>query len=475
MNENLIKLIENAKVSVERIEKQIIHPVLHTQLEPRNNYLMLQKASENFFKKGIEPRMFGLSGLRGTGKTTLLWQTAQYIYNNITQNIYFINVNSLIEYNTTIRDFLEVLQTDFLKMRFVDYTEPIVLLFDEVHEDKKWTNTLKILYDELRIGFFVATGSSALLLQTSADLASRMIIEHIFPLSFTEYLFIRNIVKRQDITVMQNDLINILFYSENIKNVEIGLNKYQKALNTFLEPIENIDGQIQQYIEYYNITRFCIFNEPEFIQKAITELYKRIIHEDIPIIAGEKSTYLHAEKLLRRLAASDEINIQTLSQALGISQNEINETLEILTKAELLNVLYAHGGIDSKLNKMQKYFFMSPSVRKILLSPLTGMKTSTDLSSKLFEDTVVMYLKRIFNMESVVTFSSKLKQKNPDFIIETHEKPILCEIGTKKQHNKQITQSHIDYRYGIVLSSDIDCYRITTDTVFIPFKWFLLV
>lgn len=475
MNKEVHQLIENAKVSRERIEKQLVHPVLRTPLEPRNNFVMLKKAADDFFGKGIEPRMFGLSGLRGTGKTTLLWQTAQHIFKNITENIYFINVNSLIDYNTTIRDFLEVLQTDFLKQRFTEYTQPIVLLFDEVHEDKKWANTLKILYDELRTGFFLTTGSSALLLQTSADLASRMIIEHIFPLSFTEYLFIRNVIKRQDINILQNKLNDTLFYSENISDVETALKSIRNEIIEFFEPIENIENQIQQYIEYYNITRFCIFNEPAFIQKAITELYKRIINEDIPIIAGEKTYYLNAEKLLRRLAASDEINVQTLSQALGISQNEISETLEILTKAELLNVLYANGGIDSKLNKMQKYFFMSPSVRKILLSPLTGMKTTTDLSAKLIEDTVVMYLKRLFKMESVVSFSSKQKQKNPDLIIETHEKPILCEIGIKKQHAKQIKQSRIDYRYGIVLNTKINDFAIEGNTVFLPFNWFLLI
>ena len=274
---------------------------------------------------------------------------------------------------------------------------------------------------------------------------------------------------------MQNKLNDTLFYSENIKNVEEGLKSIRNEIMQFVNQIENIENQIQRYIEYFNITRFCIFNEPVFIQKAITELYKRIITEDIPLIAGETTNYLHAEKLLRRLAASDEINIQTLSQTLGISQKEISETLEILTKSELLNVLYTYGGIDSKLNKMQKYFFMSPSVRKILLSPLTGMKTTTDLTAKLMEDTVVMYLKRLFKMDSVVSFSSREKQKNPDLIIETHDKPILCEIGIKKQHTKQITQSRIDYRYGIVLNTKINDYKIENKTVFLPFEWFLLI
>ncbi len=60
--------------------------------------------------------------------------------------------------------------------------------------------------------------------------------------------------------------------------------------------------------------------------------------------------------------------MQTLSQVIGISQSEINEVIDILAKAELLNVLYPYGGIDSKLNKTKKAFFMSPSIRLALIS-----------------------------------------------------------------------------------------------------------
>ncbi len=473
--DDLENILANAKVNVEQINRQLVHPVLKTRLKHRANFEILKKAATDFFTKGIEPRMFGLSGLRGTGKTTLLWQTAEYIYKNITTNIYFINVNTLVDYNTNIRDFLQLLQTKELKKRFTTYDKPIVFLFDEVHEDPKWTNTLKILYDELKIAFILTTGSSALLLQTSADLAARMIIEHIFPLSFTEYLFIRNERERADIKQLQSNLMQTLFYSENIEQVETELKQYEKQINAFYKPVENLEDNIQNYIEYFNITRFCIYNETAFINKAITELYKRIIHEDIPIIAGKNAKYLHSEKLLRRLAASDEINIQTLSQAIGISQNDIYETLDILTKAELLNVLYPYGGIDSKINKARKYFFMSPSVRKVILNPLIGTKTNDDLLSKLLEDTVVMYLKRIFKMESVVSFSSQTKQKNPDLIIETLKKPIIFEIGINKRTTQQIAKSKIGYRYGVIINSKMKDVEIKDNVVFFPLKWFLML
>jgi len=444
-------------------------------MKPRIEFNVLKKCAIDFFAQGTEPRMIGLSGLRGTGKTTLLWQTAEYIYENITTNIYFFNVNTLDNYDTNIRDILELLQSKTLKTRFTEYSEPIVLLFDEVHEDPKWTNSLKIVYDELKTAFVIATGSSALLLQSTSDLATRMLIRHIFPLTFTEYLSIRNVKKDTNGNDFQNDLKQILFYSKDFTELENGLEKYINPVNDFYNSIDNLHEHIVKYIEFYNITRFCVYEETDFITDLITDLFKRVILEDIPQMMGDSNKYLHSEKLLRRLAASDEINIQTLSQSIGISQNEIIENLDILAKAELLNVLFPYGGIDSKINKAQKYYFMSPSIRKVILSPLFGNTTTEDLLAKLLEDTVVMYLKRLFKLESIISFSSSIKQKNPDLIIETLKNPILLEIGINKTTVKQINKSRIDYRYGIIVNSKIDNYEIRDNTIILPLKWFLLL
>ncbi len=471
----LENILSNAKVTPTGIKQRLLHPILKTEIKPRTEFNVLKKCAIDFFAQGTEPRMIGLSGLRGTGKTTLLWQIAEYIYENITTNIYFFNVNILNNYNTNIRDILELLQSKTLQARFTEYSEPIVLLFDEVHEDPKWTTTLKIVYDELKTAFVIATGSSALLLQSTADLATRMLIRHVFPLSFTEYLTIRNVKKELIGNDFQNSLKQILFYSKDFAELKNSLEKFINPVNDFFKSIDNLHEHIVKYIEFYNITRFCVYEETDFITDLITDLFKRVILEDIPQMIGDNNKYLHSEKLLRRLAASDEINVQTLSQSIGVSQNEIIENLDILVKAELLNILFPYGGIDSKINKAQKYYFMSPSIRKVILSPLFGDTTTDDLFAKLLEDTVVMYLKRLFKLESIISFSSNIKQKNPDLIIETLKNPILLEIGINKTTTKQITQSRIDYRYGIIINSKIDNYEIRDNTVILPLKWFLLL
>ncbi|MFQ3580075.1 MAG: hypothetical protein SNJ71_08055, partial [Bacteroidales bacterium] len=111
---------------------------------------------------------------------------------------------------------------------------------------------------------------------------------------------------------------------------------------------------------------------------------KRVIQEDIPKIAQIYTNAINIEKILYRLAASDEINIESLLTIYGIKKDEISEIIEILNKAELINVLFPFGGIDSKLNKSRKAFFMSPSLRRALLSVLFGGEISENYRLKLF-------------------------------------------------------------------------------------------
>jgi predicted AAA+ superfamily ATPase len=462
-------IIHKAKLEKSVIKENLMQPVLQQVYKPRNFFNEIKSCADNFFKSATEPRMIGLAGLRGTGKTTLLWHTAEHIFENISQNIYFFNVETLQSLNITIFDLFKHFRYE------LNYSvKPIILLFDEVHVDQQWSKSLKIIYDELRYSFVVATGSSALLLQTTADLATRMLIQHIFPLQWTEYLSITQNISDETISNIQKKLHSLLFFSENIEEIETKIQEISSEFKGYNSKIENTEKTLDNYIKYHNIARFCAFTNKSYISSELKELYRRVIHEDIPKIAIRDFKYLNSEKILLRLSASDEINIQTLSQTIGISQDEINENIDILVKAELLNVLYPFGGINTKLNKSKKAFFMSPSIRLSLLAQLYNDEIDADFLSKLYEDIIVMYLKRLFS-DSILSFSSFTKEKNPDFIIATRDKPVLLEVGINKKSDKQITKSKIEYRYGIVINTKAEEIEIKDKTIILPLKIFLLL
>jgi predicted AAA+ superfamily ATPase len=129
---NEYEVINQAKVTKSALKSRLMHPISKKKFAPRHISAALEKYATDFFTTGNEPRMFCLAGLRGTGKTTLLWQVAEHIYQKHSKEIYFVNVNTLSNLGISLYQALEYFQTNIIKKRFNTLTKPIVFLFDEV-------------------------------------------------------------------------------------------------------------------------------------------------------------------------------------------------------------------------------------------------------------------------------------------------------------------------------------------------------
>ncbi|HRO74736.1 MAG TPA: AAA family ATPase [Crocinitomicaceae bacterium] len=477
MDENLKYYLENTVVSQAAIESRLTHPITKLRYPTRLVYGLLKKYATDFLNAGSEPRFVSLAGLRGVGKTTLLWQTANHIYSNHHKDIYFFNVNTLKNLGIDLHIALEEFQRHIIKKRFNELSEPITLLFDEVHDDDNWSKTLKILYDEARTALILCTGSSALLLNSTADLSRRMYIQKVFPFSFSELLQAKKEMSRAETILPENalasDLKEALFFSENAVSVFDALNNLKSKINSVVQQNDLITRLQTQYINFLNFPNLLFFDDEIIITSSILDLFKRIIHEDIPKLNPTFSDFTKIERLVLRLAGSDEINLEKLAGIIGVKQNDINALMDILAKAELLNVLLPYGGLDSKIAKNKKAFFMSPSLRRALLSTLYGQNLPDQFNSKLIEDVVVMYLRRVLT-DGVISFLSG-NDVNPDLIIETRDKPILLEIGTSKTTLKQLKQSNVNYRYGLLVSNGITEPQLNDNCIQIPLSWFLLL
>lgn len=484
MDESLKYYLENTVVTKSAIESRLTHPITKLRYPTRLVYVLLRKYTNDFFKSGAEPRFISLAGLRGVGKTTLLWQTANHIYRNNHKDIYFFNVNALKSLGIDLHIALEEFQRHILKKRFNELSEPITLLFDEVHDDDNWSKSLKILYDEARTAFILCTGSSALLLNQTADLARRMRIEKIYPFKFIEFVAAKTYMENNGNMVypergLSNRLKEVLFYSEKPDDVFRGIKEIENNVNVYFDKIRSIKTLElkdlgQSYISYQNIPNFLFFKDKYTINDSILDLFKRVILEDIPKLKPTFADFTKIERLILRLAGSDEINPEKLAGVISVKKNDINELIDILAKAELLNVLLPFGGLDTKVVKNKKAFFMSPSLRRALLSTLYGQKLPEQFRSKLFEDIIVMYLRRVLT-DGIISFVSGKNEVNPDFVIETRDKPILLEIGTSKTSLKQLKQSNVKYRYALLVSNGVKKPSLKEDCIQIPLSWFLLL
>jgi predicted AAA+ superfamily ATPase len=480
MDEQLIYFLENTLVSKPAIESRLTHPFSKLEYPTRLTYDHLKKHATDFLSSGVEPRFLSLAGLRGVGKTTLLWQTANHIYNTHHQNIYFFNVNILKTIGVDLFSALEAFQRHILKKRFNEFTEPITLLFDEVHEDENWSKTLKILYDEARTAFILCTGSFALLLNSTADLSRRMHIMKVFPFSFSELLRAKEALSPEKgiLTPSENVSLRLkeaLFYSENALASFRALQSISSEIDAVLTQ-RQIDLELLQihYLDFLNFPNLLYFDDERIITNAILDLFTRIIHEDVPKLKPGFTDFAKLERLILRLAGSDEINPEKLAGIVGVKQNDINALIELLAKAEVLHVLVPYGGLDTKIAKNKKAFFMSPSLRRALLCSLYGHNLPDQFKSKLVEDMVVMYLRRVLTSGTLSFFSGK-NDVNPDFVIETRDQPILLEIGTSKTSLKQLKQSHVKYRYGLLITNGVTEPTLKVDCIQLPLNWFLLL
>lgn len=480
MEDSLKYYLENTLISKAAIESRLSHPITKVRYPTRLVYILLKKYANDFLNVGLEPRFVSLAGLRGVGKTTLLWQTAHYIYLNHHKEIYFFNVNILKNLGIDLHSALEEFQRHILKKRFNELSEPITLLFDEVHDDENWSKTLKILYDEARSAFILCTGSSALLLNSTADLSRRMHIQKVLPFSFSELLNTHKEMFNKDKLIVPNATLGLrlkeaLFFSKNQSEVLEKLTECNEEIEDILTQTDFEISLLQsQYLDFLNFPNLLFFDDEIIIINSILDLLKRIISEDIPKLKPAFTDFTKIEKLMLRLAGSDEINPEKLAGVIGIKQGEINELIDIIAKAELINVLLPFGGLDTKIMKNKKAFFMSPSLRSALLSTLYGKNLPDQFKSKLIEDIVVMYLKRVLT-DGIISYSTGNNEANPDFVIETRDKPILLEIGTNKTTIKQLKQSNINARYGLLISNGIKKPTIKDDFILIPINWFLLL
>jgi predicted AAA+ superfamily ATPase len=140
-----------------------------------------------------------LSGVRRSGKTTLLYQTIRQLitaHKVPSRNILFVNCddpeiagrkNVLLEGVDTYR-------------REIAVKGMIYLVFDEVQSVENWEREVKSLYDRKHCKI-ILSGSSSYLLdsQVSTLLSGRYLSVPVFPLDFAEYLSFHAIVLPRDI------------------------------------------------------------------------------------------------------------------------------------------------------------------------------------------------------------------------------------------------------------------------------------
>jgi len=179
--------------------------------------------NRDIYKKKIEnlrntKEIICLTGIRRTGKSTLLLQEISSLKKTIKPNqILFVNLED--------PRLLELLDNKGLEIIFNTYKElihdkgEIFLFLDEIQNVNNWEKWVRTKY-ELKEANIYITGSSSKLLskEISTSLSGRTIQLEVFPLSFKEFLFFKNLKIEKKLDLINSEIIIKKYFNEYLKD-----------------------------------------------------------------------------------------------------------------------------------------------------------------------------------------------------------------------------------------------------------------
>lgn len=342
-------------------------------------------------------RIIGITGARGTGKTTLLLQRMRKIRNG--NDSLYISMDDAFFLDTPLIKLLEKFRGSGGKYIFID----------EVHKYPSWARELKNYYDFYKEINIVFTGLSAVdIYRQDVDLSRRTVMYEMNGLSFREYLMFNRII----------DIPPLLFEDviENHNEIALDLIKKFKPLRHFEDYLEFgyypffLESESSYSVKVEQVVRIIVETDLRFIKEISLENSRSVL------------------KLLKILATTVPFkpNISNLSEKVGVDRNTLVNYLHYLEKARLVNTLQAYGKKLSKMAKPDKLYLENSNIQYAL----AGEKSDKDSMRELF------FMNQIRNIGKEATLPNK-----GDFYIDD----MTFEIGNKNKTKRQINNINNSY------------------------------
>lgn len=453
----------------------------------RRAYFRVKKYVDDFLlgeRRGdINKRLVILPGLRGVGKTTIVFQVYDYLRNekNIEQDrILYFSADELKAYlGKRTLDVADTFIREVHKTTPVYLEKEVFIFVDEAHFDSDWSQTAKILFDQSKKIFMIFTGSSALNLELSVDAARRTTKETVFPMNFSEYLTLKheNWFPPKN---MAESVRNLIFKGDDAAAIKAS-EKENELTKKIIGLGKPADREWEDYVCYKGFPFTLNMSQIEAHEK-IFSMIDRVIEKDIfSIQSFNTETRNTISRILSFLALQfpGGTSDAKLSERIGVSPTMIRSILDVLEKTHLIFSVKPYGGAGKIVRKPWKYYFLSPSINSAIRFKLGAFDLrNKDMFGVLVESMVASYLLRMketVNLPAGIFYDSD--DGGPDFIIQGAEENIIpIEVGSGKKDKGQIERAIIKYnsKYGVIIC---DCQKIKKEgnIIYIPYKTFSFV
>ena len=341
-------------------------------------------------------RLLCLTGGRGVGKSTMV---KQHIIE--TPDEYSLYVSADHSYFTTHT--LIELADKFVKEGGEH------LYIDEIHKYERWSREIKQIYDAHPALKVFITGSSILdLLDGEADLSRRVVMKHLYGMSFREYL---ELVHKIHVPVYR--LEDVLAGKVQMKELEHPLPIFRQYLRDGYYPFA-LEGDFQERMQ--NVIR-------------------QTMESDIPHYARmSPATGRKLRQMLSIVAQSAPYKpeAQSLANELHISRNDVPNYLLFMEKAEMIGQLRDDTGGMRGLGKVEKVFLGNTNIQYTLVG----------------ENAEIGNVRETFFYSQLHVKHDVIASRVSDFCVDDY----TFEVGGKKKGKKQIS----DVESGYVVRDEIE-------------------
>ena len=336
-------------------------------------------------------RLTGITGAKGTGKTTLLLQYIKLNFPDRSKALY-ASLDNIWFTKHSLLDLAE----DFYNLGGTH------LFLDEVHKYRSWAIEIKNIYDSYPALHIVFTGSSMLeIFNASVDLSRRTVVYELKGLSFREFLKYEN-----GIELPVFELSSLL--------------KDHRTIASEITSKIKILPELKKYLEYgyYPYYKENIATYPNQVEQSV----QKTLYEDLPAIENiEYATILKIKKLLGIIAEMVPFtpNITNLSAAIEIGRNALVKYLYLLDKAGVIQCITELNQTLQTLAKPQKVYLENTNI----------------IHSLAFQNINTRNVRETFFANQLRVKHKVNTAKNGDFTIDG---TIVFEVGGKNKSHAQL-------------------------------------
>jgi hypothetical protein len=448
---------------------------------PRETYQRLVRWVDDFLDGKRENRFIVLSGLRGVGKTTLLFQI--YTYLNKTRGIsrdrlFYFSTDELTAFvGAGIKDAIDIFIQEVHGTTPATLEKDLFILIDEAHYDKTWSMAGKVIYDQSRKVFLIFTGSSALNLELNVDASRRTKKETVFPMGFLEYLLLKHNIHPPEKT--SKSLLELIL-RPGPATLKSASQKEQDMKRKTLKIGRPLEKEFQDFLLYGDLPFALPLTETDTHQR-IFDMINRVIEKDVFSLKSfstqTRDTIIRVLTFLA-LQKPGGTSDAKLAGRLKTSPTLIRNILNILEKTHLVFSIKPYGSGGKLVRKPWKYYFQSPSINAAIRYKLGAYdRKDRETLGVLVENLVASYLfrmKETSNMPAGIFYDPG--KQGVDFLLLSGDGGIIpIEVGAGAKKEGQIKRAIRRYgsTHGVIIS-DTEKIVFKDGVVHVPvttFSW----